>query len=335
MTAYDRAGIVASFAQTRKTLRAARDFGAAVAPEIDRIHFVACGSPNRAMASLAWHLERLSPRLEVKRWFPAEYMAQNPARLDRRTLVVLASKSGTTAETVAAARWLADKPVRRVAFSQFADRPLAQTVSPHFLVGETPESFIAMAMLIYAMGAGLLEHDGWPHADRLLASLDALPEAIVEAAVANDARAAADARAFARDEIFYHVASGPCSTTAYVFGVCVLMEMLWLHSTPIEAAEFFHGPFEIVDKQTPLFLMLGEDASRPLMERVARFCDSYAGRVMRYDSRDYPMTGVDPEMRGMLAPFVLQSALKRFAAHLSELRGQPLTTRRYMWKVDY
>ncbi len=335
MIAYDRAGIVASFAATRKALAAARAFGEEIAPGIDRIHFVACGSPNRAMASLAWQIEKLSPRLEVRRWFPAEYMAQNPARIDARTLVVLASKSGTTAETVAAARWLADKPAQVVAFSQFADRPLAQAVPRTFLVGETPESFIAMAMLMYAMGAGLLTHEGWPLADRLIASLHALPEAIVEAAVQNEARAAADAQAFARDDIFYHVASGPCFTTAYVFGVCVLMEMLWLHSTPIEAAEFFHGPFEIVDKMTPLCLLLGEDDSRPLMERVARFCDTYAGRVMRYDSRDFAMTGVDPEIRGMLAPFVLQSALKRFAAHLSELRGQPLTTRRYMWKVAY
>ena len=32
---------------------------------------------------------------------------------------------------------------------------------------------------------------------------------------------------------------------------------------------------------------------------------------------------------------VYKRQLKRFSAHLSVLRNQPLTTRRYMWKVAY
>lgn len=333
--AYDRKGILASLQATRASLGCAYGFGQSVSPAIDRIFFVACGSANRAMLGLEWWLGHWSDRIEVRRYFPAELMAQNPKRLDGRTLVVLASKSGTTPETVAAARWLKDKPCHTVAFSQFGDRALAQAVEQTFLVGDTPESFTAMAMLMHAMVGGILEKDHWPLAGPLMTSLDALPEAITAAAVQNDARALADAEAFRHDPTFYHVASGPGFTTAYVFGVCILMEMLWLHSYPIEAAEFFHGPFEIVDKQTPLFLLIGEDPTRPLMERVKRFCDTYARRVMLYDSRDYAMPGIDPALRPVLAPYVLQAALKRFSVHLSALRGQPLSTRRYMWKVAY
>ena len=36
-----------------------------------------------------------------------------------------------------------------------------------------------------------------------------------------------------------------------------------------------------------------------------------------------------------MAPYVLQSALKRISARLSVLHGKPLTTRRYMWKGGY
>ena len=335
MTAYDADGILKSLAQTRGLLSEARAFGEMLGPEIDRIHFVACGSANRAMRGLAYWIEHYSPRLEVKRYFPAEYMAQNPARLDARTLVVLASKSGTTPETVAAAEWLKDKPARVVAFSQFGERALAQKAPKTFLVGDTPESFTAMFMLMQAMVGGMMARDGWPLIEPLMTSLDALPAAICDAAVQNDARARADAEAYRHDRTFYHVAAGPCFTTAYVFGVCILMEMLWLHSYPIEGAEFFHGPFEIVDKTTPLLLITGEDPSRPLMERVSRFCDTYAGRVMAYDSRDYAMPGIDPAIRPIVAPYVLQAALKRFSVHLSDLHGQPLSTRRYMWKVPY
>jgi len=77
-----------------------------------------------------------------------------------------------------------------------------------------------------------------------------------------------DARLLKDDRILYHIASGPTFSAAYVFGVCVLMEMQWMHSTALEAAEFFHGPFEIVDRTVPLVLFKNEDPSRPLMDRV-------------------------------------------------------------------
>lgn len=334
-TSYDRSGIKASFDQAASGLDEAFAFGRGIAGEIDRIYFVAAGSANRAMLGLQWWIEHFAPRIEVRRYFPAEFITQNPPRLDERTLVVLASKSGTTPETVEAAAFIKDKPCKVIGFSQYADKPLARSVPKCFLVGDTPETFTAMAMLMHAVVGGIMQENGWPFADKLMSSLRALPAAVVEAAAQNDARAKADATAYAKDRTFYHVASGPGFTTAYVFGVCILMEMLWLHSYPIEAAEFFHGPFEIVDKQTPLILLLGEDPTRPLMERVKTFCDKYAGRVMIYDSRDYAMPGIAPEIRPILAPYILQAALKRLSVYLSDLHGQPLTTRRYMWKVAY
>jgi fructoselysine 6-phosphate deglycase len=334
--AYDRPRVLDGLAQTQAALPEAFALGRKLAPGVDRIYLVAAGSANRAMLGIKYWLEHYSPGIEVRRYFPAEFMAIDPPRLDGRTLVLLASKSGTTPETVAAARFLKDKPCQVVAFSQYADKPLAQVVPQHFIVGDTSESFIAMFMLMQALVGGIMtEKEGWPLGDKLLASLDALPGAIADAAEQNEERAAADAALYAKDRNFYHVASGPGFTTAYVFGVCILMEMLWLHSYPIEAAEFFHGPFEIVDRSTPLILITGEDPSRPLMERVSSFCDTYAERVMKYDSRDFAMKGIAPEIRPIVAPYILQSALKRLSVHLSVLHNQPLTTRRYMWKVAY
>ena len=43
------------------------------------------------MLTLQYWLEHYSGNLEVRRYFPAEFMAQNPARFDERTLVVLGS----------------------------------------------------------------------------------------------------------------------------------------------------------------------------------------------------------------------------------------------------
>ena len=49
-----------------------------------------------------------------------------------------------------------------------------------------------------------------------------------------------------------------------------------------------------------------------------------------HDSRDYAMPGVARMIRPIVAPYVLQVALKRFSEHVSDLRGQPLLTRLYL-----
>jgi len=334
--AVDPPQIEEALAPAAAALPRATELGKELGPQIDRIYMVAAGSANRAMLGLKYWIEHFSPSIEVRRYFPAEFMAQNPPRLDDRTLVLLASKSGTTPETVAAAQFLAGKPCRTIGFTQVADKPLGRLVQESFLVGDTSESFTAIYMVMQSLVGGILaSKDGWEHSEALLSSLRALPAVVAAAAAANDARAAEEARIYDKDRILYQVASGPCFTTAYVFGVCILMEMLWLHSYPIEAAEFFHGPFEIVDANTPLLLILGEDPSRPLMERVVRFCEKYTERLMIYDSRHFEMPGIDPVIRPLVAPYVLQAAVKRIAAHLSVRHDQPLTTRRYMWKTEY
>lgn len=331
-----RDGVVDTLEQAVSMLPDAFAYGESLAKDIDRVYFVAHGSANRAMQGMAYWIEHYSPSLEVRRYFPSEFITQNPPRMDERTLIFLASKSGTTPETVAAADFLKDSPCKVVGFTLKDDTPLALKSPKVFVAGETGESFVALFMLMQAvMGGVMAGRDGWDLGPKLLSSLAALPESIAAAAIGNDARARKDAETYYKDENLYHVASGPGFTPAYVFGVCILMEMLWLHSYPIEAAEFFHGPFEIVDETTPLILIVGEDPSRPLMERVLRFCEKNAKRVMIYDSRDYDMPGIAPEIRPIVAPYVLQAALKRLSEHLSDLRGQPLSTRRYMWKTEY
>lgn len=309
--------------------------GREIAHQIDRIYFVACGAPNRVMLSLEYWLDHARTDLQVKRYFPAEFLAMQP-HLDERTLVILASKSGTTQETVQAAQFLRNQPCRTLVVTTTADKPLAQGAQHLFLMGETEQAHTGIYIVLQGLMAGLLDaRHGYPLYEQVMRSLDALPAVLVESAEVSDARGRADAHTYRDDHTLYHLASGPVFTTAYVFGVCMLMEMQWLHSVPFEAAEWFHGPFEILDAQTPVMVLLGEDPSRPLAERALSFCRKYTDRVMEYDSRDLPMTGVDSEVRPLFAPYALQAALNRFAEHLGAERNHSLDTRRYMWVTDY
>lgn len=328
--------VVETLGQAVSLLPEAFALGEALAKDIDRIYFVAHGSGNRAMQAIGYWVEHYSPSLEVRRYFPSEFMAMNPPRLDERTLVLLSSKSGTTPETNAAANWLKDRPCKVIGFTMNGDSPLAKATPNNFIVGDNSESLISLWMLMQALVGGIMKgRDNWALGEDLLSSLAALPAVIGETAETSDARGLALAKEYYQDDNIYHVAAGPGFMSAYNFGVCILMEMLWLHSYPIEAAEFFHGPFEILDEKTPFILIVGEDPSRPLMERVMRFCEKHGRRIMIFDSRNFDMPGIAASVRPMLAPHVIQTALKRFSEHLSDLRGQPLSTRRYMWKSEY
>lgn len=335
-TDIDRGAISEALAGSVAAMKEAASFGRSIASKVDRVYFVACGAPNRVMLGLQYWLEHYSPSIEVRRYFPAEFLTQNPARLDERTLVVLGSKSGTTPETVAAAEFLRDTPCITTGVTQTADLPLAKALEHPFLMGETSQAHNGTFMILQAMIGALMEaKDGWDLQRPLMSSLAALPRVVADTMEANDARSAEEARLYKDDRVLYHIASGPTFATAYVIGVCVLMEMQWLHSVPLEAAEFFHGPFEIVDQNTPIFLLKGEDASRPLMERAERFCKKYTERLAIYDSKDYAMEGVDPRIRPIVAPYVIEAALYRVAHRLSVWHNHPLSTRRYMWKTEY
>lgn len=335
-TDVDKKAIVDGLAVAAKVMVKAAELGEKLADKIDRIYLVGCGAPNRIMLGLEYWIQHYSPSIEVRRYFPAEFMAQSPAKLDKRTVVLLGSKSGTTPETVAAAQFLKDKPCITVGVTQTEDLPLAKAVQHPFLMSETNESHTGMFMIMQAFVGGLLAgKDKWPLQAKLMKSLANLPQAMADTQQGNDKRAAEEARLYKDDRILYEVASGPMFNTAYVFGVCILMEMQWMHSYPIEAAEFFHGPFEIVDQNTPMVLMLGEDPSRPLMERVVRFCKKYTERLVIYDSKDFEMKGIDPAVRAIVAPYIMEAALLRIAQRLAVWHNQPLSTRRYMWKTEY
>jgi fructoselysine 6-phosphate deglycase len=332
----DMKAITSGLETATRVMHDASKFGLEIAGDFDRIYLVGCGAPNRVMLGLEYWIEHFSPSLEVRRYFPAEFVALNPARLNTRTLVLLGSKSGTTPETVAAADFLKDRPCTTVGVTQTQEKPLAKAVDHPFLMGQTNQAHTGMFMIMQALVGGLIAaKDNWPLHGKLMQSLAALPQAMAEEQARNDARAAEEARIYNQDRILYHVASGPMFNTAYVFAVCLLMEMQWMHSYPVEAAEFFHGPFEIVDQDIPLVLMLGEDPSRPLMERVVRFCKKYTERLVIYDSKDFEMKGVDSEIRPIVAPFIMESVLMRIAEHLAVWHNQPLSTRRYMWKTEY
>lgn len=303
---------------------------------IKNIFLIGCGAPNREMGAIKYFLDRDAKKLETYLYFPAEFIAQAPAKLGSDSLVILATHSGTTPEMIKTAEFLKSYKCKTIGVTQLAESPLAQNVQYPLLYGKSDHGYTAKFMIILAFLAGVMkELEGWKLYEKIMKSLDALPSAMVDAAETNEKRAIEDARLYKDDDFMMLMGSGPNYSSAYVFGMCVLMEMQWMHTFTGEAAEFFHGPFEVLENTTPVLLFKGEDASRPVTERVEDFCKKFTERLMIYDSKDYEMKGIDPEVRAILSPMILEAAVDRFAQHLAVWHNHPLSTRRYMWKFEY
>jgi fructoselysine 6-phosphate deglycase len=304
---------------------------------IERLFFVGCGAPHFMMRLLEYWAKRYAISLDIRSYFSAEFIHQDPRALDQHTLVVFGSHSGKTVETVAAAEYLASKTCTSVAITQQVDSPLGSSVDQVITYGSTEQGYFSSYMLGQAFVSAIFDklEPGWGYHDLIISSLSLLPAALAEAKAANLTIAATQAEAFADDRLLYVIGAGPMFTTAYTFASCFLMEMQRMHAHPLVAAEFFHGPIEIVDETTPLLLLVGEDPNRPEAERVVRFCERYARRYMVYDSKDYRMMEIPSEVRPIFSPFVVDAALTSLVEQLAVVHQHPLTLRRYMGKVEY
>ncbi|MBM3137232.1 MAG: SIS domain-containing protein [Chloroflexi bacterium] len=303
----------------------------------DRLVFVACGAPHQMMRSIQFWTDKYAASTDVRVLHAGEFVHQNPAFLDERTIVFLGSHSGTTREVIDAANYLKEKACRTFAVTQQADSELGKIVDLTFNYGPSVQGYFCSVMLAMAFTSAFLKEREkvWDFHKNLMCSLSSFPSVLADAKRDEQEKGDSVAIALKDSEAVYFIGSGPSYTTAYIFAACFLMEMQWMHAFPLSAAEFFHGPFEVLNKDTPVVLLLAEDDSQPEAERVLNFCQKYLSEPIVYDSRDFTMKGIHESVRPMLAPFILDSAMTNFVERLADLNQHPLTTRRYMGKVEY
>lgn len=269
--------------------------------------------------------------------YPAQVVIAPPAGLDEKALVVLPSLSGTTRESVELLSFLKTTGAKTLSLTGHSDTPLAQEVDYNFTNfaedDTSSESFYLQTLLLIL--AILDECGEIDEYDRIVSELKQLPGLLAEAKASFENDAAEMAREI-KDEK-YHIFTGAGSVwpEAHYYGMCILEEMQWIRTRPVHAADFFHGTLELVEPGVSVFVFKGEDAYRPLSERVEKFAKRYTEKVRVLDSANVALPGISDDVRALLSPIVLATLLERLSAHLEVLRDHPLTTRRYYKRVKY
>ncbi|MDY0882061.1 SIS domain-containing protein [Dongia soli] len=303
---------------------------------IERLYFMGTGGV-QLLTLPAIELAQRHSVFPVSWQYPAQVVVNPPAGLDKKALVVIPSLSGTTKESVQLLSFLKQRGVRTLSLTGHKDTPLAQDADfnfTNFAEDDTSsESFYLQTLLIVL--ALLAERGDYGDYDKIVAELKQLPKLLVDAKEAFEPKAA-ELAATIKDET-YHIFTGAGSVwpEAHYYGMCILEEMQWIRTRPVHAADFFHGTLELVEPGVSVFLFKGEDATRPLGDRVENFVKRYSDKVRILDTADVKLPGISGEVRALISPIVLATLLERLSAHLEVLRNHPLTTRRYYKRVEY
>lgn len=290
--------------------------------------FIGAGGSLIAANAAFYMLERQTD-IPVFKMQSDEVNTAKPKRIGPGALVFLASHTGTTKETVAAAAFAKDRGATVLSVTK-ADSPLAAASSAAF-AGESDVFYVMAAyLLMQATGTDL----DWAEVEKLFA---ALPAALVS--VSEEAEAPADrvALAFKDFETTFVLASGPSSAWAYGLAMCYLQEMQWKHAFGYNSGEFFQGSFEVIDDTSLAVInVLTDDPSRPMGERAQRFLDTYApDRTQTLDVRDFTMPGIPKALRADVSPLAVALLMGRVARHYEYRRNHNMDLRRYMFKVEY
>ena len=268
----------------------------------------------------------------------AELVATGNSNLGEHSLVVFCSVSGTTAEAVAALEFAKSKGARVITFTGTPNTPMANlsdiNVATPASDSTSSETYLTQTLLL---ALALLEARGeYPWLEPVLKELTHLPEALMAAKRQFEPRAAELAKSLVgRDRPIMFTGAGGTWFEAWYFAMCILEEMQWIWTRPIHASDFFHGTFELVEKDVAVVLLKGEDASRALADRVEAFVPRVGGDLFVIDSAEYALAGVGKELRALISPVVLATVLERLSVHVEALTEHPLTTRRYYKQMDY
>lgn len=307
-------------------------------PVVTEIYFVACGGSYALMLPNQYAVDRHAKAIAGHALNAAEFLARAPARLGATSVVILCSHSGTTPETVEAARYARARGALTIALTNLPGSPLDLAVECPVYYTHAPKTFATdqSSAVMARLTFGILEtREASPLAAAMQTALAALPALIDAAIVHHGDRIAAFAESHKREPVIYTMGAGANYATAYSYAICIFQEMQWIHSAAIHAGEYFHGPFEITDFDVPFIVLRGLGASQKIDDRGLAFVTKYSQRVTVLDAAELGLGAIDATVVEHVEHMAFGTLLRVYSDKLADARGHPLTVRRYMWKMDY
>ncbi|MBI5585763.1 MAG: glutamine--fructose-6-phosphate transaminase (isomerizing) [Deltaproteobacteria bacterium] len=303
--------------------------------EVRRIIVVACGTSWHAGLVAKFLLEEYL-RIPVDVDYGSEYRYRNPI-IDDRTLIILISQSGETADTLAAlregrrqgARILAICNVVGSTLAREADGVIYTHAGPEIGVASTKAfttQLVALNLLTLYLGQEL---GCVSSAERIRVAQDLLRlPGGVETLLEGEKQIAAVAHTYFQAQDFLFLGRGIHYPIA-LEGALKLKEISYIHAEGYPAGEMKHGPIALIDEHLPTVMLLPDNAVMEKVQSNLQEVRARGGRIIALTDREagaaekieadalIPV----PKISWSLSPILFTIPLQLLAYHIAVLRG--------------
>jgi glucosamine--fructose-6-phosphate aminotransferase (isomerizing) len=300
---------------------------------IDNIVITACGT--------SWHsgligehmLEELA-RIPVEVEYASEFRYRNPI-VNERTLCIVISQSGETADTLAAMREAQRRGARTLGIVNVVGSTIAREAAAGIYLHAGPEIGVAstkaftsqvVALALLTLKIGRLRELSLLRGREIIGALQALPSQI-QGILDRNQEIEDLAEEFKRAQNFLYLGRGYNFPTA-LEGALKLKEISYIHAEGYPAAEMKHGPIALIDELMPVVFIAPHDSVFDKVASNVQEVKARNGRVIAITSREEPsLEGkIDyefriPETIDMLTPVLAAIPLQLLAYHIAVKRG--------------
>jgi len=307
--------------------------------DIDRIVILACGTSWHSALIGKFLIEDLA-RVPVEVDYGSEYRYRDPI-VESRTLAIVITQSGETADTLAALREAKQEGARSIAIcnvvGSMATRESDGTVythaGPEIGVAST-KAFTAQLVALQLLAVHIAQVRGVltdARAVQLLQGLEQLPRQIEEA-LNEDAAIEELAKKLHQRRDFLYLGRGINYPIA-LEGALKLKEISYIHAEGYPAGEMKHGPIALIDEDLPVVAIAPNDHVLEKMIGNIQEAKARGGQVIVVTSqshthafdeildpaRDVVLTV--PDADPLLMPVLLTVPLQLLAYHIAVRRG--------------
>lgn len=232
---------------------------------IDRIYIVACGTAYHAGVVGKYAIEKLA-KIPVEVDIASEFRYRDPL-INERTLMIVVSQSGETADTLAALRLAKDKGARVIAvtnvvgssISRDADDVLYTWAGPEIAVAST-KAYVTQLIAMYIIALFFAQNKGTLSIEELENTKKAmleLPQKAEEALKTKDVVQRFASQTYTQRDMFF-LGRGVDYAVA-MEGSLKLKEISYIHSEAYAGGELKHGPIALIENGTVVITLATQE----------------------------------------------------------------------------
>jgi glucosamine--fructose-6-phosphate aminotransferase (isomerizing) len=301
----------------------------------NQILILACGTSYYSACVAKYWLEDIAgipTQVEIASEYRYRTTVPNP-----KTLIVVVSQSGETADTLAALRHAKSLGHQHtLAICNVASSAMVRETEWHFLTKAGAEigvastkAFTTQLLALYLLAVSIAKRDGKisPEKEKeLLRELRHLPKAL-HAVLALEPQIIAWSDAFAKCENALFLGRGMHYPIA-LEGALKLKEISYIHAEAYPAGELKHGPLALVTDKMPVVTVAPNDVLLEKLKSNMQEVKARGGKLYVFADQDTHISSSDginviklPEHYGSLSPILHVVPLQLLAYHTACVRG--------------